>query len=334
MAFLPTKILSIGMALPETTITNEDLTSILDTSDEWIATRTGIKERNVLSGEENSTTLAITAAKDALKKAKLTGKDIDLIIVAVSFPYNIYPSTACEVQNAIGGKQGVAFDISAACTGMLYALQVGRSMLSTGQYKTALIIATDQNSRFVDWTDRSTCILFGDGAGAIILTQSDDGIDDILALDVTADGTQGHNITSFLTGGEGCPLTKHYEPKNSTIYMNGKEVYKFVVSTVPDSVEKSIVDAGLKPKDIDYLIPHQANLRIIEGLQSRLEYNDEKVVTNIHKHGNTSAASIPIAMCEGIKEGKIKLPSTAILTAFGAGLTWGSAVVRLREDIY
>lgn len=334
MAFLPTKILSIGMALPETKVTNEDLTKIIDTSDEWIATRTGIKERNVLSGEENATTLGIAAAKDALKKAGLTGKDIDLIIVAASCPYNIYPSTACEIQNAIGGKQGPAFDISAACTGLLYALQLGRSLLSTGAYKTALLIATDQNTRFIDWSDRSTCILFGDGAGAMILTHSDDGVDDILSLDITADGSQGHHITSFLTGGSGCPLTEPCEAKDPTVYMNGKEVYKFVVSTMPDSVDKSLEQAGLKPKDIDYLIPHQANLRIIEGLQQRLDYTDEQVITNIHLHGNTSAASIPIAMCEGIEEGKIKLPSTAILAAFGAGLTWGSGVIRLRKGIY
>jgi len=334
MAFLPTKILSIGMALPKTKITNEDLTKILDTSDEWITTRTGIKERNILSGEENSTTLAVDAAKDALKKAGLKGKDIDLIIVATSCPYNIYPSTACEVQNAIGGKQAPAFDISAACTGMLYALQIGRSMISTGEYKTALLVATDQNTRFMDWTDRSTCILFGDGAGAIILTESDDGVDDILALDITADGTQGHNITGFLSGARGCLLTEPCEEKYPIVYMDGKEVYKFVVSTVPESVDKVLDMSGLKPKDIDYLIPHQANLRIIEALQQRLEYTDEQVITNLQYHGNTSAASIPIAMCEGIEEGKIKLPSTAILTAFGAGLAWGSAVIRLRKGIY
>ena len=334
MAFLPARILSIGKALPKTKITNEDLTGILDTSDEWIKTRTGIVERNVLSGqEENATTLGIEATKDALKKANLTGADIDLIIVATSCPYNIYPSTACEIQNAIGAKVAPAFDISAACTGMMYAIQVGRSMLSTGFYKNVLLVATDQNSRFVDWEDRSTCILFGDGAGAMILTQSEDGIDDILAVDIQADGAQGHHITSFLSG-DNCPLVTPHEIGSPSIKMNGKEVYKFVVSTMPNSIDKCLEEAGLKPEDIDYLIPHQANLRIIEGLQSRLNYTDEQVITNIHMHGNTSAASVPIAMCEGIDEGKIKLPSTAILCAFGAGLTWGSLIIRLREGIY
>lgn len=333
MANLPVRILSIGKALPETKVTNEDLTKILDTSDEWIRTRTGIVERNLVSGEENATTLAIEAAKDALKKANLKGEDIDLIVVASSCPYNIYPSTACAVQYAIGAKVAPAFDISAACTGMIYAIQIGRAMMSSANYKNVLLIATDQNSKFLDWTDRSTCVLFGDGAGAIILTESEDGVDDILSIDIEADGAQGKNITSHLTNNN-CPLVEPCEVTSPLIQMNGKEVYKFVVSTMPNSIDKCLEMANLEPKDIDYLIPHQANLRIIEGLQSRLGYSDEQVICNIHKHGNTSAASVPIAMCEGIDEGKIKLPSTAILCAFGAGLTWGSLIIRLRKGIY
>lgn len=333
MAFLPIRILSIGKALPKTKVTNEDLTKILDTSDEWIRTRTGIVERNILSGEETATTLGIEAAKDALKHANLTGQDIDLIIVASSCPYNIYPSTACEIQNAIDGKVAPAFDISAACSGMIYAIELARAMISTGVYKNALLVATDQNSKFLDWTDRSTCILFGDGAGAMILAQSEDGVDDILAIDTAADGKQGHHITSFMTK-ESCPLVEPCELLPQAVRMNGKEVYKFVVSTMPQSIDKCLEKAGMTPEDIDYLIPHQANLRIIEGLQQRLNYTDEQVICNIHMHGNTSAASVPIAMCEGIEEGKIKLPSTAILCGFGAGLTWGSLIVRLREGIY
>lgn len=332
MNFKPVQILSIGMSVPKTVITNDDLTKILDTSDEWISTRTGIKQRFIANGEENSTYFGINAAKDALEKAGMQGEDIDAIVVATSNPYNIYPSTGCAIQEAIGAKGAIAFDITVACTGMIYALEIGRSFISTGKYKNVLLVATDTNSKFLDWTDRGSCVLFGDGASAILLTEAKDGKDDIIALNVNADGTMGKHITMNLIG-ENCPLVEPAKEGCRKITMNGKEVYKFVVQTMPESIMKCLADAKMEPKDIDYLVPHQANLRIIEGLQHRLEFSDDKVIVNIDKYGNTSAASVPIALYEGIETGKIKTPSTAILCAFGAGMAWGSAVVRLRENL-
>ncbi len=332
MNYKPVQIRSIGMAIPETVITNDDLTKILDTSDEWISTRTGIKQRYIANGDENSTFFGIKAAEDALRKSDLCGEDIDLIVVATSNPYNIYPSTGCAIQEAIGARNAVAFDITAACTGMLYALEIGRSFIATGKYKNVLLVATDTNSKFLDWNDRASCVLFGDGAGAIIMSESSDGNDDILALNINADGTMGRHITMNLVG-DNCPLVEPAGLGQQKITMNGKEVYKFVVQTMPESIMHCLKDASLEPKDIDYLVPHQANLRIIEGLQSRLEFDDEKVIVNIDKYGNTSAASVPIALAEALESGKIKTPSKAILCAFGAGMAWGSAVVRLRENL-
>lgn len=319
MNFKPVEILSIGMAVPETVVTNDDLTKILDTSDEWISTRTGIKQRHIANGDENSTYFGIEAAKDAIKKSNISGEDVDAIIVASSNPFNIYPSTACVIQDAIGAKNAVAFDITVACTGMIYALEIGRSFISTGKYKNVLLVATDTNSKFLDWTDRGSCVLFGDGAGSILLSEAKDGVDDILALNINANGSMGKFITMNLIG-ENCPLVEPAKEGVAKITMNGKEVYKFVVQTMPESIMKCLADANLEPKDIDYLVPHQANLRIIEGLQNRLEFSDEKVIVNIDKYGNTSAASVPIALSEGISSGKIKTPSKAILCAFGAGM--------------
>ena len=334
MSNIPVRIVSLGKAVPKTIITNDDLTKILDTSDEWITTRTGIKQRHISSGDENSLTIGIEAAKEALNKANLKGEDIDLIIAATSNPYNIYPSTGCAISEAIETKMGtVAFDITAACTGMIYAMEIARSMISSGKYNRALLVATDTVSKFVNWEDRSSCVLFGDGASAVILEKSPDGIDDIIAIDINADGKQGKHITMHLNG-TNCPLVEPATPANERVQMNGREVYKFVVTTMPDSVNNCIENCGLKPEDIDYLIPHQANLRIIDALQQRLNYTDEKVITNIDKYGNTSAASVGIALSEAIEEGKVKTPSTAILCAFGAGMTWGSVIVRLREGIY
>lgn len=334
MSTTPIRIVSLGKAVPDTVITNDDLTKILDTSDEWITTRTGIKQRHIASGDENSFTIGVKAAQEALEKGNLKGEDIDLIIAATSNPFNIYPSTACSISEAIEAKGGtVAFDITAACTGMLYAMEIARSMISTGKYKRALLIATDTVSKFVDWEDRATCVLFGDGASAMIIEESPDGEDDIIAIDINADGKLGKHITMHLNG-TNCPLVEPNNPANERVLMTGKEVYKFVVTTMPESVNNCIENCGMKPEDIDYLIPHQANLRIIDALQQRLNYTDEKVITNIDKYGNTSAASVGIALSEAIDEGKVKTPSTAILCAFGAGMTWGSAIVRLRKGIY
>lgn len=329
---IPVMISAIGYSVPETVITNEDIAKLVDTNDEWITTRTGIKERRIVSGEENAATLGTQAALNALKKVDLKVEDIDLIIAAASVPTNAYPATACEIQAAIGAMNAAAFDITAACSGLIYAMNIAKSFIASGIYKNVLVVATDTNSKFVDWTDRSTCILFGDGAGAMILQPSIDGVDDIIALNLYADGSYAKEIVMPLSG-KNCPLVEPNEQKPLHIFMNGKEVYKFVVTKMPDYISKIIEESNMTPADIDYLIPHQANLRIIDAMAERLGYDSEKVIVNIQKYGNTSAASIPIALVEGVEEGKVKLPCKAILCGFGAGMTCGTAIVNLREGI-
>ena len=330
---IPLRIAGVGYSVPETVVTNEDLTKLYDTSDEWIFSRTGIKERRLVSGNEDALGLGIEAAKRALDKSGIKPEDIELIVVASSAPPQLYPAIGCRIQAALGIPNNIpAFDITAACSGLIYALSIARGYIASGMYKNILLVATDNNSRLLDWSDRTCSILFGDGAGAMVVTASDDGVDDIISIDIRSDGSIGDIIQLNLQG-KNCPLVEQREEGHQFIQMNGKEVYRFVARVLPEYVEKLIADAGMKAEDIDYLIPHQANLRIIQAVQERLGYSDEKVVTNIKYYGNTSAASIPLAMVEGVEKGKVKLGSTAILTGFGAGMTWGGAIVRLREGI-
>ncbi len=256
-----------------------------------------------------------------------------MIIAASSAPPDLYPAIACHIHERLGIKKQIpAFDITAACSGLIYAMSIAKAYISSGMYKNILLVATDNNSRLVDWTDRGTSILFGDGAGAMVLTPSDDGLDDIIAIDITADGNFGHLI-ELPFDGKNCPLVEPNEKREAVIKMNGRGVYTFVAKVLPHYVEELIEKAGLKADDIDYLIPHQANIRIIQAVQERLGYSDDKVVTNIKYYGNTSAASIPIALAESVEKGNVKLGSTAILCGFGAGMTLGGAIVRLREGI-
>lgn len=332
--FIPLKIAGVGYSVPKTVITNKDLTDLYETSDEWIYTRTGIKERRVVSGNETAIDLGFTAAKNAIEKSGISVNDIDCIISAASVPPQLYPTLSCTLQTKLGITKTIpAFDLTAACTGLIYALQVARGFIGSGIYKNILIVAADNNSRITNWEDRSTSILFGDGAGAVVVTASDDGTDDILSIDISANGAIGQMIYTNMPA-HNCPLVEQAdEVGDGLIHMNGKEVYKFAVSTVPSYVVNCIEKSGMKSEDIDYLIPHQANQRIIEAIQNRLKYSDEKVISNIKYYGNTSAASIPIALVEGVEQGKIKLASTAVLCGFGAGMTWGAAVVKLREGI-
>lgn len=329
---IPLKIAGVGYYVPDSVVTNEDLTKLYDTSDEWIFTRTGIRERRLVSGEENAVDLGYKAALNALEKANIKPEEIDLIIAASSAPPDLYPSIACRIQAKIGAGKCPAFDVTAACSGLIYTLEIARAYIAAGIYKKILLVATDNNSRLCDWSDRSVSILFGDGAGAMVVTESDDGIDDILSIKIKADGSIGEYLTLPLTGNN-CPLLEPCEQKPVHIKMNGKEVYKFAVRIVPEYIDKCLEMANMSAEDVDYLIPHQANQRIIEAIQQRLGYSDEKVISNIKNYGNTSAASVPIALAEGVQSGKIKLPSTAILCGFGAGMTWGVAIVRLREGI-
>jgi len=329
---VPLRIAGVGYFVPETVITNDDLTKLYDTSDEWIYTRTGIKERHVVTGEENAVDMGFKAAENALKKAKINPEEIDLIIAASSAPPDLYPSIACRIQAKLGIKNSPAFDVTAACSGLIYTLEIARAFIGAGIYKKVLLVATDNNSRLCDWSDRSVSILFGDGAGAMVVTEAEDGIDDILAINIKADGSIGEYLTLPLTG-QNCPLVEPCEEKPVHIKMNGKEVYKFAVRIVPEYIDKCLEIANMTAEEVDYLIPHQANQRIIDAIQSRLGYDDSKVISNISKYGNTSAASVPIALAESVESGKVKLPSTAILCGFGAGMTWGVVIVRLREGI-
>ena len=330
---IPLRIAGIGYSLPETVVTNDDLTKLYETSDEWIYTRTGIKERRLVSGEENAIDLGFKAAQQAIEKSGINPEEIDAIIAASSAPPDLYPAIGCHIHQRLEiSRQIPAFDITAACSGLIYALSVAKAYIASGMYKTILLVATDNNSRLLDWSDRSTSILFGDGAGAMVVTASDDGVDDIVAIDIKADGNYGHLIELPFTG-QNCPLVEQNEYKKPGIKMNGKGVYAFVAKILPHYVEELISNAGLNAEDINYLIPHQANIRIIQAVQERLGYSDEKVISNIKYYGNTSAASIPIALTEGVEKGKVILPSTAILCGFGAGMTWGGAIVRLREGI-
>ena len=332
--FKPLRIAGVGYSVPETVITNDDLTKLYDTSDEWIYTRTGIKERRVVSGNETAIDLGLTAAKNAIEKAGIDVNDIDCIIGAASAPPQLYPTLSATIGAKLGIEDTIpAFDMTAACTGLIYAMQVARGFIQSNIYKTILIIAADNNSKITDWTDRGTSILFGDGAGAMVMCASDDGVDDILSIKISANGGIGDLIKTGVPS-QCCPLVKPADHVASgKILMDGKEVYKFAVTTVPKYVEECIELSGLTAEEIDYLIPHQANQRIIESIQKRLKYSDDKVISNIKYYGNTSAASIPIALVEGVEKGKIKLGSTAVLCGFGAGMTWGGAVIRLREGI-
>ena len=328
----PLKIAVIGYSLPETTVTNDDLTKLYETSDEWIYSRTGIKERRLISGDETAIDLGEKAAKNAIEKSGINPEDLDMIIAASNAPVEMY-SMGCQIHKRLGIKKQIpAFDISAACTGLIYALSVAKGLIASGMYKNILLVACDNNSKFLDWTDRSTSILFGDGAGAMVVTQSDDGTDDIIAIDIKSDGNYDHLI-SLPFDGKNCPLVEPNVVKPSLIKMNGRGVYAFVAKILPKYVEELLQKTGMTSDDIDYLIPHQANIRIIQAVQERLGLPEEKVVTNLKYYGNTSAASIPIAIAESVEKGKIELGKTAILCGFGAGMTWGGAIVRLRNGI-
>ena len=329
---IPLKIAGVGYCVPDTVITNDDLTKLYDTSDEWIYTRTGIRERRLVSGNESAIDLGVSASFQALANAGIEPNDLDMIIAASSTPVEMY-SMGCRIQQRLGITKSIpAFDISAACSGLIYGLSIARGLIASGMYKNILIIATDNNSRHLDWTDRGTSILFGDGAGAMVITRSEDGHDDIIALDIQSDGSQG-NLIELHFDGDTCPLVESNDKREPKIKMNGKGVYTFVVKLLPNYVENLIKNAGLKTEEIDYMVPHQANIRIIKAVQERIGISDDKVITNLEKYGNTSAASIPIALVEGVKSGQMKLNSKVLLCGFGAGMTWGGAIVNLRKGI-
>lgn len=327
---IPVKINGIEFSVPGLTLTNEDMSKIVDTSDEWIRQRTGIGTRHVVSGEEDAVTLAIDAVKKLLKSAEVKPEEIDMIISATSAPQRPYPTVACEVQYAIGAEGVPAFDMVAACSGFIYALQMAKANISAGFAKRVLVIASDATTKFLDWTDRSSCVLFGDGAAAAFVEISPDGEDDIKTIHLEADGKYKELISLDLPN-QNCPLAiPHKNPENMHIKMAGKDVYRYVMQKIPGMIDKTLKKAGMTIDDIDYFIPHQANLRMIEALALRVKIPFEKVLNNIENYGNMSAASVPCVISEKIKNGELKTPATVLMSAFGAGMTSAAAIVKIR----
>ena len=319
-------ILGTGVCIPEKVLTNKDLEQFVDTSDEWIRTRTGICERRISKQGVPTSVLAEAAAKNALKASGISAEEIDLIICATVTPDMIFPATACIVQEKIGALLAAAFDLEAGCTGFVSALATASQFIAAGTYKYALVIGAETLSTIVDWEDRNTCVLFGDGAGAAVIGPVKQGYG-IIGLDLGAKGA-GANLLSVPAGGSAHP-TNEATVKNKLhfIQMDGSEVFKFATRIIGDTVIKALDSAGLSGEDIDFLVPHQANVRIVEGALKRLKLSKEKVILNIDRYGNTSSASVPIALHEAVIEGKLQDGNIVVLVAFGAGLTWGSVVL-------
>ncbi len=307
-------------------MTNHDLELSVDTSDDWITSRTGIKERRIARADEFTSHMASEAAKRALEQAQIDPNDIDLIVVATITPDTLTPATACYVQQQIGAFKAVAFDVSAACSGFLYAMELARHAVGAGAFRNALIIGAEKLSAFVDWNDRNTCVLFGDGAGAAVLVPANGG-GRILSSKLGTDGAQAE-LLNIPGGGSACPAIPGSTPeKSATLTMQGREVFKHAVNAMRNAAIEGITAAGLTIGDIDLLIPHQANLRIIDAVVERLDFSRDNVFINLDKYGNTSAAAVAIALDEANRQGRIKPGDRILLVAFGAGLTWASAVI-------
>ena len=320
------KMIGFGLYTPKNLVENEKLQEFLETSDEWIRTRTGI-ERRYISLDENTSDLAVEASKKALSQARLSAEEIDLIIVATVTPDNFTPSTACIVQDKLGAKNAWAFDINAACTGFIYALKLGRSLIRSGEANNALIIGAETLSKALNWEDRGSCVLFGDGAGATVLTSTEEDCG-IKCVNVKSDGSKGDSLVI-----QGLPLNSPFkdgrEVSKNYINMNGREIFKFATKVMEESIVEILEKENIKIEEIDAIIPHQANLRIIDYVVKRLGIPREKFITNLQNYGNTSGASIPIALCESIDEGNLKKGDNIIMVGFGGGLTWGAALIKL-----
>ncbi|MGG4488796.1 beta-ketoacyl-ACP synthase III [Metabacillus idriensis] len=303
-------IIGIGRYNPERVVTNADLEKIMDTSDEWIRTRTGIEERRLADDETDTSDMAYYAAEKAIENAGLTVEDIDMILVATVTPDQPFPSVACMLQEKLGAKKVAAMDLSAACAGFMYGLITAQQFIETGAYKNVLVVGVEKLSKITDWDDRNTAVLFGDGAGAAVVSSVTAG-KGFLAFELGSDGSGGKHLY-----------------QSEKLIMNGREVFKFAVRQMGESSVNVIEKAGLKKEDVDYLIPHQANIRIMEAARERLELPVEKMSKTVHKYGNTSAASIPISLVEEIEAGTIKDGDVLVMVGFGGGLTWGAIAMR------
>lgn len=318
-------LLGTGSALPRRAVSNAELSERVDTSDEWIIERTGISNRYIADADETTSSLATDAARNALEAAGIEAGSIDLIVLATATPDQTFPATATIVQNALGCRGGIAFDVAAVCSGFLYALGVADSMLRTGMANRALVIGAETFSRILDWEDRTTCVLFGDGAGAVVLEAQEQDDQDaprgILNTKLHADGA--HNQLLFVDGG---PSTTGTVGK---LRMKGREVFRHAVVNLSDVLKEVLEAEGLTPSDIDWLVPHQANARILEGTAKKLNLPSEKVIMTVGQHANTSAASVPLALDQAVRDGRIKQGELIVLEAMGGGFAWGASVIRV-----
>lgn len=320
-------IVGTGIYLPEKVLTNADMEQMVDTSDEWITSRTGIRERRIISDDMATSDMAIEASKMALRNAGVRAGDVDLVMVATVTPDMMFPATACLVQEKLGAAKAAAFDLSAGCSGFVYGLGVASQFIETGMYKTVLVIGAESLSRITNWKDRSTCVLFGDAAGAAVLQQVEEG-SGILSVELGADGSGG-DMLKLAIGGSRNPFTaENCNHDGRFIYMAGGSVMKFAVRTMGEAALTALGKAGLHKREINCLIPHQANIRIIDAAAKRLDLPMEKVFVNVHKYGNTSAASIPVALHEAVTEGRVQKGDNIVVVGFGAGLTWGASVIK------
>jgi 3-oxoacyl-[acyl-carrier-protein] synthase III len=317
-----------GAAAPAAIVSNDALSKFVDTSDEWIASRTGIRQRHLAEEHDSIVSLGAAAAQQALEMAGVHASDIDLVLLATSTPDDLYGS-ACLIQAKIGATKAVAFDLSAACSGFVFGLVTAAQFLQAGSYQNILVIGADIHSRWVDWNNRNTCVLFGDGAGAVVL-QANQEREDLLGFELRSDGGQNEAL-HLRYHGENQHLSDDVQIKQGgfgRLIMNGKEVYRFAVNAVPDVIDKALFKAGLQVLDVDWLILHQANQRIMDAVADRLGLPPERIVSNVAEYGNTSAASIPIALNAAVRSGKIKAGDTIATSGFGAGLSWGAAILR------
>jgi len=321
-------ITGTGSSVPERVLTNADLEKMVETSDEWIITRTGIKERRIADDGTAASDLSLEASKKAMEEAKLKAEEIDLILIGTVTPDFPFPSTACILQHRLKAKNAAVLDIAAACSGFIYGLSIAQAFIYTGKYKTVLVIGVELLSKITDWTDRNTCVLFGDGAGAAIVQRTDENNKGILATYLGGDGSLA-NLLHIPVGGTRTPLTKeNIDKRDHYLKMEGNDVFKSAVRSMGDAAVRVLEEAKISSEEVNLLIPHQANIRIIEATAKRLKLPMEKVFVNIDRYGNTSSASIPIALEEARKSGRIKPEDITVLVAFGAGFTWGSAVIR------
>jgi 3-oxoacyl-[acyl-carrier-protein] synthase III len=311
----------VGAYLPERVMTNDELARLVETSDEWIRERTGIRQRYIAGPQESCAFMGTRAARAALEQARAEPEDVDAIILATSTPDQAFPATALRVQAALGLKRGFGFDLSAACAGFVYALAVADGMIRAGQASGVLVIGSEVYSRILDWRDRGTCVLFGDGAGAVFLRRGESGDRGVLSTHMHAQGSLGDIL--YVDGSVGRP------DRPGTLVMNGREVFRHAVIRLAEAVDEALAANGLERREVDWLVPHQANLRIIDAMGKRLGLRPEQVVVTVDRHANTSAASVPLALAEAVSDGRIRRGDLVLMEALGGGLTWGSALMRM-----